>query len=165
MEVLYMKKLVLFLLISAMVMTACGGEDENSKENSNQSNVDVESQEAMSTMNDMVKKMEELDYTSIDFDVIYDDKEFEGEIEKDDNLVESEFYDPFNSVNERGPAAFDAMFPIVKDLKLGQDMTDEEAIAISVEAFSIPDDFLKAELQVTFKDGTEKTYEVKMNEM
>ncbi|SDQ79821.1 YusW-like protein [Virgibacillus subterraneus] len=162
-----MKKLVLLtiLLVSAMVMTACGGEDENSKENSNQSNEDVKSQEAMSTMNDMVKRMEELDYTSIDFDVIYDDQEFEGEIEKDNNLVESEFYDPFNSVDERGADAFDAIFPIVKDLELKQDMTDEEAIATSLKAFSIPDNFLKAVLQVTFKDGTDKVYEIKMNEM
>ncbi|MBP1950893.1 YusW family protein [Virgibacillus litoralis] len=162
-----MKKLLLLavLLLPAMIITACGDEDQNSKEKSNQSDEDVKSQEAMSTMNDMVKRMEELDYTSIDFDVIYDDQEFEGEIEKDDNLVESEFYDPFNSVDERGADAFDAIYPIVKDLELKQDMTDEEAIATSLKAFSIPDNFLKAVLQVTFKDGTDKVYEIKMNEM
>lgn len=148
-----------------MVITACGGEDGNSSENSNHSNTDVESQETMSTMNDMVDKMEELEYTSIDFDVLYDGNEFEGEIENNDGLVESEFYDPFNNVDERGSAAFDAMFPILKDLELDQDMADEEAVATCIEAFSLPDGYLKAELQVTFKDGTEKVYEVAMNEL
>ncbi|MFD1040492.1 YusW family protein [Virgibacillus byunsanensis] len=160
-----MKKIVLFavFLMSAMVIAACNGEEDDSSEN--KSNPDVESQEAMSTMNDMVKDMEELDYSSIDFDVLYDDTEFEGEIHNDDGLVESEYYNPFNDTTERGPAAFDIMFPIVKELKLDPDMTDEEAVATSIETFNLPEDFLKAELQVTFKDGTEKVYEVKMNEM
>src|SRR5690625_1885581 len=96
----------------------------------------------------------------LDLDVLYADTEFEGKIKNEDNVIESEFFDPFNGENERGSAAFQAIFPIVEDLVLDAGMTDEEAITTSVEAFNIPDHFLKAELQVIFNDGTEKNYEI-----
>ncbi|MFA1819518.1 YusW family protein [Virgibacillus oceani] len=162
-----MKKILLLtvMLTSPMVFTACGGEDESPVDDDTNPNEDMESQEALSTMNDMVNQMEELDYTMLDFDVYYADTEFEGKIKKDDNIIESEFYDPFNGEEERrGGAAFHALFPIVQDIQLDEEMTDEEAITISLEAFDIPDNFLRAQLQVIFNDGTERTFEVMEDE-
>lgn len=157
-----MKKVLLFtvVLTSSIAFTACDGEDESPVDDTNP-NEDAESQEALSTMNDMVNQMEQLDYTMIDFDVLYADTEFEGKLKEEDHVIEAEFFDPFNGENEqRGQAAFQTLFPILENLKLDAGMTDEEAITTALEAFNIPDHFLKAELAVVFHDGTEKSYEI-----
>ncbi|WP_164670994.1 YusW family protein [Virgibacillus doumboii] len=157
-----MKKLIMFTVIFASVfmITACGNDDENSKQNSDQQQSDMESQPVMN-QTDMGDKMNQLDYTVYDFDVLYDGTEFEGEIANEEGLIEAEFYNPFVDVTARGSDAFKEMFPVLQELELNPDMTDEEAVAESIAAFDLPEDFLKAELQVTFSDGVEKTYEVK----
>lgn len=164
-----MKKVraTMLLSLAVLALSACGGDDENTSENQEQANENVNSQEVVNMSNDdMLEKMDELDYSVVDFDVLYSDSEFEGEIQEEDGLVEAEFYDPISSnTDERGAAAFDAMFPIVSDMEITQDMADENAVSTAIESFDLPDNFLKAELQVTFQDGTEQTFEVIKNEM
>ncbi|SET53496.1 YusW-like protein [Salinibacillus kushneri] len=161
-----MKKgiLLVTLVFSALTITACGGEDENSRDDTTPSNQDIESQEVMS-MNDMESQMDELEYTAVDFDVLYEDTEFEGEIENDDGLIEAEFYDTNKKLEERGAPAFDTMFPLIKNLEVTEEMTDEEAIQRAIKIFELSEDFLKAELTVVFSDGNEKVFEVKNNEV
>ncbi|MEN2767642.1 YusW family protein [Ornithinibacillus xuwenensis] len=157
-----MKKLVLTSLFVTMVfiVTACGDDENSSHDQSTTS----ENQPAMS-IEDVVEKMDALDYSVVDFDVLYADTEFEGEIEHDAGLVEAEFYYPLEEVDARGKEAFDAIFPFVQKLDVHYDMTDEEAIKASLEVFNLPENFLKAELEVKFKDGTQKTFIVNNNEM
>ncbi|TFJ94390.1 YusW family protein [Lentibacillus salicampi] len=159
--------IAMFISLAALALTACGGgDDENTSENKEQTDEAVKSEQVINmTQDDMLKKMKELDYAGIDLDVLYSEKEFEGQIKEDDGLIEAEFYDPVNGMDERGAAAFDALFPIFQDMKIDKDMTDEDAVATALESFDIPDDFLKAELTVIFQDGTEKIFEVKKNEM
>lgn len=158
-----MKKLLtLFAVIftSAFIITACGNDDENSKVNPDQSKSDMASQPVMN-QTDMGDKMDQLNYTVYDFDVLYNGSEFEGEIANDDGLIEAEFYNPFVDVTARGSDAFEKMFPVLQELELNENMTDKEAIAESIAAFDLPEDFLKAELTVTFESGVEKEYEIK----
>ncbi|WP_196493728.1 YusW family protein [Ornithinibacillus caprae] len=161
-----MKKLVMsaIFLAAIFMISACAAdnenEDENTSEHTENHSQDVESQPAMS-QTDLVDKMSELDYVVYDFDVIYEETEFEGEIEDDDGIIEAEFYNPFEDVQSRGSEAFEAMFPILLELELNPDMSDEEAISTSLEAFNLPEDFLKATLEVVFTDGTEVDYVVK----
>lgn len=164
-----MKKVltVSLIFLASTVLAACNGDDENTNESQQRSEENVKSEEVINLTNDdMLEKMDELDYSVLDFDVLYADSEFEGEIEEEDGLVEAEFYDPISSgTKERGATAFDAMFPIVKELNIAKDMTDENAVAEALDSFDLPNDFLKAVLTVTFEDGTEKVFEVNNNEM
>ncbi|MFD2044682.1 YusW family protein [Ornithinibacillus salinisoli] len=156
-----MKKLLIstVVLTSVLTMAACAADDEgNSSED--QHNQDVESQPVIS-QTDMGDKMSELSYTVYDFDVLYEESEFEGEIENDEGLIEAEFYNPFSDITARGSDAFEAIFPVLQELELNPDMDDEEAITESLAAFDLPDNYLKAQLEVVFSDGTEKTYEIK----
>ncbi|MFD1851529.1 YusW family protein [Oceanobacillus bengalensis] len=162
-----MKKRILtavFIMV-AFFMTACGNDDNEDASKKLNENKTVESKEVLSPMDDMKNKLEQLNYSTVDFEVLYFDSEFEGEIREEDGLVEAEFYDPFNSIDARGPDAFDAMFPIVHDLEINPDMKDDEAISSSINSFNIPKEFLKAELQITFSDGTEKTFKITNNEL
>lgn len=160
-----MKKLVLLaiFLISVLMITACANKDKIGTEEPNDSTTDIESQETLSVVEDVAKMVDELDFTRIDFDVHYEEAEFEGQIKNGDLIVESEFYDPFNGFDERGRAAIEAILPFLKNLDLNKDMTDEDAIAEAIRVFNIPDDFLKAELDLTFKDGTEKLFIISNN--
>ncbi|WP_047982386.1 YusW family protein [Ornithinibacillus contaminans] len=155
-------ELTFLLLLTAFMITACGDADDSTA--NLPTDTDSESQPAMNA-DDLVERMQELDYTVIDFDVLYADSEFEGEIASDGGLIEAELYDPTNDMNARGRAAFDAMFPFAKSLEVHYDMTDTEAIAASLETFNLPDNYLKAVLEVEFKDGMTKTFEVKNHEM
>ncbi|SET57269.1 YusW-like protein [Oceanobacillus limi] len=147
------------LFLTCFVLVACAADNEDSTKDP-QELTEIESQEVMNRM-DMEGIMEQLDYRAYDFDVLYEDSEFEGEIEDDDGLIEAEFYHPFDDVNVRGSDAVDAIFPVLQKLELTPEMTDEEAVEASIAAFHLPENYLKASLEVVFNDGTEKEYEIK----
>ena len=108
----------------------------------------------------MMKKMEELDYAEFEIEVDYaEDKEYEASIEVDNGQLESKLEDELNNREVKGQEAFDEIYPRLKNFTFTKDMPKEEAIRNALEAFDLPDDYVKFDLEVTFKDNTEISIE------
>lgn len=108
----------------------------------------------------MKSKMEELDYAEFEIEVDYgNDKEYEAKIETDDGMLESKLEDELNNRKVRGQEAFDEIYPKLKNLSFTKDMPKDEAIRNALEAFDLPDDYVKFEMEVTFHDNTEVSIE------
>lgn len=109
---------------------------------------------------DMKSKMDELDYDEFELEVDYGpDSEYEVEIEKDNNRIESEVEDELNGEYLEGQDAFDNIYPKVKKLTIDQSTNKEEAIEQVLEAFDLNTDYTEIEIEITFKDGTKIEFE------
>lgn len=142
--------------------TTSGTEDtETGTDNSTNTGTDTNTgTETSGDQSDMMKKMEELDYAKFEIEVDYGkDKEYEASIEIDDGLLESKLEDELNNRKVIGQKAFDEIYPRLKNFSFKKDMPKDEAIRNALNAFDLPDDYVKFEMEVTFRDNTEISIE------
>ncbi len=177
-----MKRMLLLLgmLMLTLALVACG--QNNDDDNANQDNGAVTNPEPdkddnttgqtdnentnngtttdATAQDDMKQKMDDLEYTKFGIDVDYNNnKDYDAEIELDNNLIEAELEDDLNGVNIEGEEAFNKIYPNVKKLKIDQSTPKEDVIAEVMKAFDLPADYIKLEVEVKFKDGTKMEYE------
>src|SRR5690625_3918560 len=109
----------------------------------------------------MVTKMEQLDYVDFELAVEYDeDQEFEVSLELDDHgEVEADIEDDLNGVRLYGQEAFATIYPLVEQLTITQDTTQDEAIKQVLAVFGLEDNYREFELEITFKDGVKVEFE------
>lgn len=180
--------LVTIILVLSLVIAACG-ENNNSEESDNNTNGvttnDREQNDNTSTENndsnvadndvidennqteipednsdDQVQKMESLDYIDFELDVKYNnDQEYEVDLELENSYVEAKLEDDLNGTEIAGDAAFDEIYPLVEQLTIDQDTSTDDAITQVLDAFDLPTDYEKFELEIKFKDGTKKKYD------
>lgn len=107
--------------------------------------------------------MDELQYEEFELQVEYaDHTEYEAEIEKKaDGSIKAEIEDSLKGVEQKGPGAFNELFPILEQLDITQQTDKEQAIANTLSAFNLPTDYTEFELEIRFKDGTKIEYEEK----
>ncbi|MBM7599736.1 hypothetical protein JOC34_002104 [Virgibacillus halotolerans] len=111
---------------------------------------------------DMKQKMDELDYTDFELEVDYGkNKEYEAEIEQDNGKVEADLEDELNGDDVNGQEAFDKIYPNVKKLTIDQNTEKADAIQQTLDAFDLDSDYVKFEVEITFKDGTKVEFEDK----
>ena len=103
----------------------------------------------------MREKMAELNFSEIEIDVEYQGgKEFEAEIDQDRNEpILAEVEDDLNNVYLRGREAFDHIFEKAKKLDLTSNSSKQEVIDQVLNAFDLPNDYIKIEVEIDFDDG------------
>lgn len=182
-----MRKIFITMLILAFAfaLTACSGNDsgsgtssdepntednsgDNGKDSSDDSSADKDSDQDQnndeSSDEDMSKKMDDLDYTEFEFEVEFPNVSDEYELElkkRDDGSIKAKLDDTINDKKKRDSEAFDYLYPKIKGLKIDKDTSKKEAIKQSLDAFDLPSDYTDVELEITFKDGTSKEFNVK----
>lgn len=169
-----MKKVyvILFILALSLSLAACGNgkkaEKQVIEEETNTPNTTTGPVETATTngnvnetntisQEDMQKKMDELDYAEFELEVEYANyQEYEAELEREsNNSIKSKIEDSLNNVRKNGSDAFNELYPIVKQLTITQQTSKDKAIQEILDAFHLPADYLKFELDITFKDGTQ----------
>lgn len=171
-----MKRILLLMgmLMLSLTLVACGQNNDNNTNKDNGSVTNPAGDNNNNTTNqtdngntnnatsqdDMKKKMDELDYTKFELDIDYNNnKDYDAEIEIDNNGVESELEDDLKGENIQGEEAFNKIYPNVKKLKIDQTTPKEEVIKEIINAFDLPEDYIKFEIDIKFKDGTKIEYE------
>lgn len=160
----------MFVLLTVLVLAACGGnmdtpknngaDEPNASENNEPVNADTNTgdlpNEAV-TDEDMGVLMESLPFKKIDVEIKYkDDVEFEIEMKQKGSAVSAEVEDEVHGVDiDNDMEAFNYIYPKVKNLSVAQDTAKEDVISMILEAFDLPDDYEKFEAELTFSDGTE----------
>lgn len=179
-----MKKfmLLIFIAVFGLVVIGCGGtNNQNMQDNQddNVSNTDsgsknndqliedspnntenITSENNLSS-DDMLTKMEQLAYVDFELAVEYDDdQEFEVSLELDDQgEVEADIEDDLNGVRLYGQEAFATIYPLVEQLTINQDTTQDEAIKQVLAVFGLEENYREFELEITFKDGVKVEFE------
>lgn len=116
-----------------------------------------------SNQEDMLQRMDELDYAEFELEVEYaGETEYEAELEtKSVGTVKAKIEDELNHVEKNGTEAFDELYPLVQKLTITQQTNKEEAISEVLKTFNLPTDYTKFDLEITFNDGTKIEFEDK----
>ncbi|MEI3611842.1 YusW family protein [Pseudogracilibacillus sp. SO30301A] len=103
----------------------------------------------------MREKMAELNFSEIDIDVEYQGgKEFEAEIDQDRNEpILAKVEDDLNNVYLRGREAFDHIFERANKLDVTSNSTKQQIIDQVLNAFDLPNDYIKIDVEIEFDDG------------
>lgn len=169
-----------FTIMSVLVLAACAGNSndkgnekvDNKTEETNQGNETTPTEDNGVTdettttqpadQEYMKEQMDKLDFMEFNLSVDYPDKrEYEIEVEQEDNGdFEAELDDESNNKKLRGRQAFDEIYPFLVTLKVSKDTPREELINHVIEAFEIPDNYSKIEVEITFNDGTKVEHEL-----
>lgn len=160
-----MKRILLFIaiLFIPMMIIGCTEEDTNGDEDIISDNLEDNTEEDVNVAPDIDNnedKMRDLNYTKFELEVDYgEDKEYEAEIKLDkDNLVKAKLEDDFKNIDLKGEEAFNEIYPKVEKLTIEQQTTKEDAIEEVIDIFTLDADYIKLELEITFKDGTKIEY-------
>lgn len=105
-------------------------------------------------------------FVDFDLDVDYPDQDdaLQVSYEEDRDLVESEYENKLTNENLEGNDAFDIIEPLLAQLELTTDMSDEEVINKVIEVFEIESNYESIEIDVEYPDGTDKGYEASGNQ-
>lgn len=111
---------------------------------------------------DMEAQLENLNFHDIEIEISYgEDREFELSLDRDDddNRIDAEIEDEINNVFFEGRDAFEHIFPKLESLELSSDSAEEEVIEQVLNAFDLPNDYDKFEIEVYFNDGKRIDFE------
>lgn len=154
------------VLATVLLLSACGDDSDTNKNpiktetSTTDTGVVTDKSNTADDQAAMIKKMDELDYVEFELEVDYgNDKEYELSLEKDNGQIEAKLEDELDNRKLMGQEAFDEIYPKLKDLSFSKDMPKDEAIQHALEAFSLPDDYVKFEMDITFHDNTEISIE------
>ncbi|TAA73660.1 hypothetical protein D2909_00470 [Planococcus salinarum] len=156
-----------FLFSSALLLGACGNEDEVTQPITEEA-IDYEGVEDANPgggLEDENIGGEVFGFTDFELEVDYADQDdaLEVSYEEDRDLVEAEYENQITDEDFAGNDAFDKIEPMLAELGLTPDMPDDEVINKVMEAFSIEPDYESIELEVSYPDGTDKEYEASGN--
>lgn len=153
----------------AQIETPAGDNNTNNKtgddhaDDANNTNTN-ENTDQNPNQDDMLSKMEELNYTDFELDIEYANNEtYEAELktEKQHQRIDVEIDDDLNGVRLERDEAFDILYPLVAELNINQDTSKEDTIADVLKVFNLPENYKKFEIEITFRDGPTMEYEDK----
>lgn len=167
-----MKKCLMLVLFSSLLILSACGNDEDNVNNANTDNNTNTAAEQNNTVpdpntntNDGTTTQNEsnttLPFSSFNLDVDYANfQSFEVEYEDDVDETEAKIEDELNNRTLRGDEAFQEMQNRFQQFTFDQNSTTEEVVKEVLQSFELPDNYEKFELEVTFSDGTEKEYQL-----
>lgn len=151
-----------FLFSSALLLGACGNDDEVSQ---------VITEEAIDYdgvvdanpgggLEDENIGGEVFGFTDFELEVDYADQDgaLQLSYEESRDLVTAEYENTVTDVILEGNEAYEAIAPALAELELTADMADDEVILKVLEEFDIEPDYESIEIEVTYPDGTDKEY-------
>ena len=78
--------------------------------------------------------------------------------ENEQSGVEASYEDNVNNEQFYGNDAYDRLESVFQSFKFDKNTSDDEVISEVLNAFNLPEDYQKFDLEVRFADGTEKEY-------
>lgn len=162
--------------LSLFVLAACGDNNdevtntpenaptEGTTENNNTANDGVTNNdmngEGATTNNTVVNNTTNaFDFTEFSLDVDYSaTQDFEVDYENEQSGVEASYEDEANNERYYGDDAYDRIEQVFQSFKFNKDTAEEEVIKEVLNAFNLPDNYQKFDLEIRFADGTEKEY-------
>lgn len=98
-------------------------------------------------------------FTDFDLDVEYaDHKSYDVEYENDGTNIYAELEDDLNGGEYKGDQAYEKFVDALKQLKFDENTSDEDVRKEVLKAFALDENYQSFELDVKFKNGTEKHY-------
>lgn len=156
-----------FLFSSILLLGACGN-DEQVTEPVTEEAADYDGVEDANPEGGLAEENiggEVFGFTDFELDVDYPDQDdaLTVSYEEDKDRVEAEYEDKVSNEVLEGNDAFDKIEPLLAELKLTEDMSEEDVISKVIEVFNIEPDFESIEVEVTYPEGTDKEYQASEN--
>lgn len=156
------------LFSSALLLGACGNEEQVTEpitEDTSETNDGTEDANPEGSLAEENVGGEVFGFTDFELDVDYTDQDdaLKVSYEEERDRVEAEYEDKVAGEKLEGNDAFDKIEPLLAQLELTADMSDDEVISKVTEVFSIKPDYESIEIEVTYPDGTDKEYEASGN--
>lgn len=157
-----------FLFSSTLILGACGNDEQVTEpvtDEASQTNDGVEGANPEGGLAEENVGGEVFGFTDFELDVDYPDQDdaLTVSYEEDKDRVEAEYEDKVSSEVLEGNDAFDKIEPLLAELELTEDMSEEEVINKVTEVFSIESNFKSIEVEVTYPEGTDKEYQASGN--
>lgn len=165
-----MIRLSIMTIFTFSLLIGCSNPDDNgvvdeqeAKTEVEDSTTDYNNEEMDPDQDQMILKMERLPFTEFELEVTYDsDVEYEAELDRKSNgHYEVKLDDEINNVQLKGVEAFDQLYPIIKELTITEESTDDEVITDVLNQFNLEDNYNEFELEIKFNDGLEYEYKDK----
>ncbi|KMY52969.1 hypothetical protein AC623_02340 [Bacillus sp. FJAT-27231] len=111
----------------------------------------------------MKGKMADLGYREFELEISYEGgKEYEAEIERNEKgAIEVKIEDELNGVEIEGTEAFKLLYPRLKRMAIKRKTPKRQAIRKALQAFHLPANYKKIEIEIMFKDGSKLEFEDK----
>lgn len=153
------KILTTTILTFALILGACGG-NNNDESDENVPNSTVVNPEEESTVDETFKEENpEKKYGFVNFDLHIDTPDNVDAVvaQYTGKKEEALYFNMHTANNSQGEAANALLQPILGELQPMQDMSDEEVIQRVASAFEV-DEYTNFDLSIEYEDGETKTY-------
>jgi hypothetical protein len=107
-----------------------------------------------------VEDFSRINFTDFELDAEYPDmKSYEVDYEYDrNNTMEAEMKDGINDEEFNGDEALDKLLEAFKQFTFDEESSEDEVLIQVIQGLDLNEDYENIEVEVTFTDGTEKTY-------
>ncbi|MCM3739648.1 YusW family protein [Oceanobacillus luteolus] len=174
-----MKKILMLLTITTLIgiLAACGDNDEVTEQPQNNDTATNEETDTTTEENtdnnatDDTNTNDNNDSAATDSNYIFRSFDLEVDIEndddaidvdydddRDDNEIEASYENKPENINLSGNEAMDELDSIFTAFQFDENSSDEEVLSEVLEAFNIPEDAAKVDLEIEYANGTEKEY-------
>ncbi|WP_158599069.1 YusW family protein [Planococcus salinus] len=158
------------LLSSALVLAACGDEEEVTEPVGDQSQTDqpVSTDDASpgGGIGEDDIGGEIFGFTEFDLNVDYPDQDdaLDVSYEEDRDEISAEYENKVTGDDLAGDDAMNEIEPAFGQIDVDADTPDDEVISQAIEAFGIEDNYTSIEIEIRYPDGNEKEYEATQNQ-
>lgn len=156
------KRLVTFLSLFMVFLFAAGcNNNDNATPPAENTNNAQESENAKDHTNNNNNTVVDTKYpfTGFDLEVKYaDNKEYEVDYDVEEDGTKATIEDDIKNERVRDNEAMKRLDKIFNDMKIDANTADDQVISEVKRLFNIKDDYQRLELEIDFKDGTEKEY-------
>ncbi|RLQ90487.1 YusW family protein [Planomicrobium sp. Y74] len=157
-----------FLFSSILLLGACGNDEQVTEpvtEEASETNDGVEDANPEGGLAEENIGGEVFGFTDFELDVDYPDQDdaLTVSYEEIKDQVEAEYEDKISNETLAGNEAFDKIEPLLAELELTEDMSEEDVISKVTEVFNIDSNFESIEIEVTYPEGTDKEYQASGN--
>lgn len=146
------------LLTSALILGACGGNNDETEENVPNGTI-VNPEEDNTVDETFTEENPENEFGFINFDLHIDTPDNADAVVAQYNVESEEalYINMHVASNVQGDAAYELLEPIFTELQPMKAMSDEEVIQRVVSAFEV-EEYTKLDLEIEYEDGETKTY-------
>lgn len=163
-----MKTLLSILTICFMTFMATGCNDDNNSQSTNDNTANEESSHNtsnsdqdtnMDANSNASETKNDTPFNEFSLEVKYaDNKEYEADYEYENNIIDASIEDDLNNKRVTGDEAVKQLHDILKSLDINAQTSEEDVISKVISSFDLSDNYQEIDVDITFKDGTEKEY-------
>lgn len=153
------------LFSSVLLLGACGNEDEVTQPATDETTDGGTETGTEGGNADGTAGGEAFGFVDFDLDVDYPDQDdaLQVSYEEENDRIESEYENKLTNEDLEGDDAFNKIEPLLADLQLTSDMSEEEVINKVIEVFGIESNYESIEIEIEYPDGADLDYEARGN--